>query len=120
MTGMRWWAIVLAMCVALPAGAKVSKEEADKLKGELMPIGGEKAANKDGTIPAWDGGLTKSPACYKGPPARYCDPFTEDKPKFVITAQNVAQYKDKLSVGQLAMFRKYPTYKMKVYGTRRT
>src|SRR5688572_21465951 len=86
--------------------AKVTPEEAARLKSDLMPLGGEKAANKDGTIPAWAGGLTQAPACYKGEGKRYCDPFPQDKAKFTITAQNVAQYKAKLSEGQLAMFRK--------------
>ncbi|OZN80872.1 DUF1329 domain-containing protein, partial [Pseudomonas aeruginosa] len=38
-----------------------------------------------------------------------------------ITAQNVEQYKDKLSDGQLAMFKRYPeTYRIPVYKTHRT
>jgi len=113
------WALIL-LCMALPATAKVSKDEADQLKGKLTPMGAEKAANKDGTIPAWDGGLTTSPPCYKGAPNRYCDPFPDDKPLFVITSQNVDKYKDKLAVGQLALFRKFSDYKMKVFPTRRT
>jgi hypothetical protein len=119
MYGKILWAVLCA-CLALPATAKVSQEEANRLKGELTPMGAIKAANKDGTIPAWDGGLTTSPPCYKGPPSRYCDPFPEDKPLYVITAQNVDQYKDKLAVGQLALLRKYADYKIKVYPTRRT
>jgi hypothetical protein len=109
------------MFVALPLAAKVSPEEAAKLKTTLTPMGAERAANKDGSIPAWDGGLTKSPSCYEGPPQRYCDPFPEDKPQFTITAQNYKQYADKLSEGQKAMFEKFPdTYKMNVFQTRRT
>jgi hypothetical protein len=113
-------ALVLLMA-AMPVAAKVSQEEANKLKTTLTPNGAEKAGNKDGSIPAWDGGLTKSPPCYKGTGTRYCDPFPGDKPLFTITNANVAQYKDKLSPGQLAMFEKFPSsYKMKVYQTRRT
>jgi hypothetical protein len=113
-------ALILA---AAPASAKVSQQEADRLKptGDLTPMGAEKAANKDGSIPTWEGGLTKSPPCYKGEGTRYCDPFPEDKALFTITAQNAQQYKDKLSVGQLAMFQRYPqTYKMNVFPSRRT
>jgi hypothetical protein len=101
------------------AHAKVPQQEADKLKSELTPLGGEKAANADGSIPAWNGGLTQAPPCFK-PGQRYCDPFAQDQPKFTITAQNLAQYQDKLTPGQLAMFKKYPSYKMNVYETRRT
>jgi hypothetical protein len=108
-----------AVC-ATAAHAKVTQEEAAKLKSTLMPQGGEKAGNQAGTIPAWDGGLTQAPACYQGEGKRYCDPFAEDKPKFTITAQNVAQYQASLTPGQLAMFKKYASYKMHVYDTRRT
>ena len=47
--------------------------------------------------------------------------FADEKPLFTITAQNVEQYKDKLSDGQLAMFKRYPeTYRIPVYKTHRT
>ena len=39
----------------------VSVEEAAKLKTTLTPFGAERAANKEGTIPAWDGGYSKVP-----------------------------------------------------------
>ena len=112
--------MVAALGSVTSVQAGVSQAEADKLKGELMPLGGVRAANADGTIPAWDGGITKAPDCYKGPGTRYCDPFPNDKPLFTITGQNVAQYRDKLTAGQIEMLRKYDSYKMPVYETRRT
>jgi hypothetical protein len=113
--------MTLALLAAAPVLAKVSKEEADKLKTVLTPMGGEKAGNADGSIPAWTGGLTTSPPCYKGPPHRLCDPFPGEKPLYTIEASNVAKYRSKLTDGQLAMFAKYPdTYKMDVYQSRRT
>ena len=39
---------------------------------------------------------------------RLVDPYPEDEPLFVITAENVGQYADKLSPGQIAMFERYP------------
>jgi hypothetical protein len=111
--------LVAAVVGGSAAHAKVTPDEAARLKSELTPLGGEKAANADGSIPAWEGGLTEAPPCFQ-PGKRYCDPFPEDKPQFTITAQNVAQYQQKLSAGQLAMFKKYPSYKMNVYATRRT
>jgi hypothetical protein len=116
-----YYIAITFLLAAAPALAKVSQQEADRLKGDLTPVGAEKAANKDGSIPAWEGGLTTAPPCYKGEGSRYCDPFAEDQPLFTITAANAQQYKGKLSVGQLAMFQKYPqTYKMNVYTSRRT
>lgn len=99
--------------------AKVSEAEAAKLGNELTPVGAEKAGNADGTIPAWDGGLKAAPAGYK-PGGPYLDPFADDKPLFVITRDNLAQYADKLSDGQKAMFAAYESYKMPVYPTRRS
>ena len=114
--------MVLASAVAATAvHAKVPQDEADKLKTSLTPVGGERAANKDGSIPKWDGGLTKPPACYGGPGKRLCNPFPEDKPKFTISKANIEQYKAKLTDGQKALFAKYgETYKMNIYPTRRT
>ena len=113
----------LMFAAAIPALAKVPKEQADRLLpgGDLTPMGAEKKANKDGSIPEWTGGYTKAPPDWKGPGTRLTDPFPDDKPLFTITAANVAQYRDRLAVGQMALFSKYPkTYKMDVYPTRRT
>jgi hypothetical protein len=111
-----------AVLLTLTVQAKVTPEEAARLKpgGDLTPTGAERVGNKDGTIPAWDGGLTTRPPCYKGTGSRTCDPFPEDKPLFTISKENMEQYKDRLSAGQQAMMNKYPSFRMKVYETRRT
>jgi len=110
---------VLALSVTT-AFAKVPESELDRLGKDLTPGGAEMAGNADGTIPAWTGGLTEIPAGYvEG--GFYVNPWPEDKPLFTITAENVDQYADKLSPGQIAIFKKYPdTYKMPVYQTRRS
>jgi len=90
-----------------------------RLGKDLTPIGAERAGNAEGTIPAWDGGLTKSPAGWT-PQQNYIDPFPGDKPLFTITAANAAQYESKLPTGVAALLRKFPEYKMNVYQTRRT
>ncbi len=49
------------------------------------------------------------------------NPFKDEQPKFVITSQNAEQYKDKLTAGQMAMFKRYPeTYKIRVFETHRS
>ena len=100
--------------------AKVSAEQAAELGGErLTPVGAERAGNADGTIPAWTGGLTEFPAGYTQG-ERLIDPYAADEVLFTIDASNVDQYADKLSPGQIAMFKRYPeTFKMPVYPTRR-
>jgi hypothetical protein len=44
--------LATAALLAGPALAAVSAEEAAKLKTTLTPLGAERAANKDGSIPA--------------------------------------------------------------------
>ena len=112
--------LALAAALALPmaAQAKVGADEAAKLGKELTPVGAEKAGN-GGAIPAWEGGITQAPAGFKAGD-HHPDPFASDRPTLTITAQNYKQHADKLSVGQQAMFERYPEYRMPVYPTRRS
>src|SRR5205823_4198873 len=43
-----------------------------------------------------------------------------EKALFAITAQNYSQYADKLTEGQIVMFKKYPNYRMDIFPTHRT
>ncbi|MNF73083.1 hypothetical protein D3C84_550770 [compost metagenome] len=100
--------------------AAVSEQDAAQLGTTLTPLGAQKDGNADGSIPAWTGGLKPgaAPVDAKG---FLGDPFKDEKPLFTITAANAEQYKDKLTPGQLAMFKRYPdTYKIPVYPTHRT
>jgi hypothetical protein len=100
--------------------AKVSETEAAKLGTELMPLGGDKAANADGSIPAWNGGITEPPAGYSVGD-HHPDPYPGDKVLFEITAANMAEHAELLSEGQKKLFETYPdTFKIPVYETRRS
>ena len=119
-------AIILGCALAFAVGmtatvwAQVTPEEIAKLGNELTPMGAIKAGNAEGTIPAWDGGLSSPPAGWeKG--THFIDPFAGDAPLFTITAANMNQYADKLTEGQKALLTTYPdTYKMIVYPTHRS
>ncbi|PJE42984.1 MAG: DUF1329 domain-containing protein [Pseudomonas sp.] len=112
-------ALVLTL-LASSVMAAVSEQEAAQLGASLTPLGGEMAGNADGTIPAWDGGLSTSAAAVDAK-GFLADPFASETPLFTITAANAEQYKDKLSAGQLAMFKRYPeSYKIPVYPSHRT
>ncbi|WP_245586238.1 DUF1329 domain-containing protein [Solimonas soli] len=89
--------------------------------GKETPIGADASGNADGTIPPWSGGLQRAqwPAAYRSG-QRLADPYPDDKPLFTITASNLAQYRGRLSAGHLALFAKYPDYRMPVYATRRS
>ena len=100
--------------------AQVTPQQAQQLKSNLTPLGGEKAGNKDGSIPAWTGGYTTPLPGYRAGGHRG-DPFAGEKPLFSITAQNMGNYADKLSDGTKAMLKRYPgTYRVDVYQTHRT
>jgi hypothetical protein len=111
-------AATLAMA-GFSAAAAVSADEAAKLKTTLTPVGAERAANKDGSIPAWDGGVTKAPAGYKAGDPRP-DPFAADKPVLTITAKNMDAHAARLTDGVKALLKKYPDFKLEVYPTRRS
>ncbi|MFL1388888.1 DUF1329 domain-containing protein [Pseudomonas tritici] len=115
--------IIAVMALSLLAAnvmAAVSPDEAAKLGTTLTPVGAEKAGNADGSIPAWTGGIPKNAGAVDSK-GFLADPFASEKPLFVITAATVDKYKDKLSDGQVAMFKRYPeTYKIPVYPSHRT
>lgn len=110
---------LVGLAITLPAGAEMTQAEVDRLGKDLTPNGAEKAGSKDGTIPAWEGGLTSPPAGWT-PQKGYVDPFPNDKPLFTINAANAEKYKDKLTAGQMALLKKYPNFAMNVYQSRRT
>ena len=111
-------AFTLATLGVLSVVAWPSAQEA-RLAANLTPLGGERAGNAAGTIPAWDGGITKPPAGFVLG-KHYVDPFAADKPLFTITQQNMGQYDGQLSEGHKAMLKAYTTFKMIVYPTRRS
>ncbi|MFY8349373.1 DUF1329 domain-containing protein [Pseudoalteromonas sp. SSM20] len=105
---------------ASSAVAKISAEQAARLGQDLTPLGAEKAGNADGSIPSWEGGITKAPDNYKVGD-HHPDPFADDKVLFTIDKSNLEQYKELLSPGQIAMFEAYPeSFKMNIYQTRRS
>ncbi len=102
--------------------AKVTEQEAQRLKKDLSPMGAEIAGNADGSIPAWTGSMLGLPEglTYSGSGDVYPDPYAEDKVLFTIAADNIDQYADKLSEGQKALIRQYPkTFKMHIYPSHR-
>jgi hypothetical protein len=112
-------ALAVAAAFAAPAAAEMSAADLAKLGTTLTPVGAEKAGNAAGTIPAWDGGITRPVPGYRAG-GHYPDPFASDRSTLTITGANADQHKDKLTAGAMAMLKKYPDYKMIVYPTRRS
>ena len=112
---------VLISSLILPrvSFASASASDAARLGKDLTPLGAETAGNADGSIPAWDGGVTHAPAGYKVGD-HHPDPFAADAPLFTITPANAAQYDAKLTAGTQALLKAYADYKLIVYPTHRS
>lgn len=116
-------ATAIAVFVSAPgAWAKSPADQAARLGKDLTPMGSERAGTPDGMVPAWDGGLSAPPAGVAFDPKKTNppNPFAGDQAKFTITAANAAQYDQYLTDGHKAMLKKYGSYKMKVFQSRRT
>ncbi|EQM68495.1 DUF1329 domain-containing protein [Pseudomonas tohonis] len=112
----------LTLAIALlAAGSLAQAKENDpaRLDGPLTPVGAERAANADGSIPAWDGGM-KPGAAPVSANGDYSDPFAAEQPLYEITRANLEQYRDQLSPGQQGMLTRYPDYRMRVYPSHRS
>ncbi|WP_172656531.1 DUF1329 domain-containing protein [Catenovulum maritimum] len=115
--------LIASLALSILSGqayAKVTAEQAAQLGNNLTPLGAEKAANQDGSIPSWTGGVTKAPAGYsKGD--HHPIPFQAQSPLFTIDINNYQAYQANLTEGQISLLKTYPqTFKMPVYKTYRT
>ena len=112
---------VIALALSLlstNALAKMSAEDVARLGKDLNPIGGIRAGTEDGLIPEWTGTVVGLPEGlqWDGPGKPYPDPWPDEKPVFTITKDNMEQYRERLSPGQIAMLETYPdSFRMPVY-----
>ena len=116
-------ALLLASLLAggQTAQADVPAAQVARLGKDLTPMGSEKAGTKDGTIPAWTGGLRTPPAGIGYQKGKHLpDPFAKDKPLFRITGANMAKHERHLTEGQKGLLKLYDTYFMDVYPSRRS
>ncbi len=112
-------ALLLWAASSLPAAAELPADQIARLGADLTPLGGERAGNEAGSIPAWTGGIVEPPEGYvRGEHHR--DPFAGDEPLLVIDASNLDAHRDRLSAGHQRMLEAYPTFRMTVYPTRRS
>jgi len=114
--------ITTSMVVAFAGNsfAALTPAEAQKLGTTLTEIGAEKSGNADGSIPEYKGGLTTPPPGYKKGSNVRPDPFSAEKPLYVIDGKNVGKYGDKLTEGSKALLKKHPGYRLNVYKTHRS
>jgi len=99
------------------ADAQPAVRDPKLLDTSLTPMGGERAGNADGSIPAWTGGLKALPL----PPDQPVDVplFAEEEPLLTVDAGNMAQHTALLTPGTQAMIRKFG-FSVLQYQTHRT
>ncbi len=96
------------------ASAAVSAEEAEQLGTTLTKFGAIKAGNEDGSIPEYTGGLTDTTFGVME------DPFADEKPLYVITSANMAEYDDLLTPATKELLSRHSEHRVDVYPTHRT
>ena len=104
---------------ALPVAAEIPADQIARLGADLTPLGGDRSGNADGTIPEWTGGIMEPPAGYTVG-EHHRDPYPADQPLFVITAANLDEHRERLSIGHQRMLETYPSFRMPVYPARRS
>jgi hypothetical protein len=108
---------LLVSAISWGSQAAVPDTEAARLGKELTPVGAERAANRDGSIPEWKGGTAKGKHALNEPRT---DLFPNEKPLFTVDAGNVDKYADKLSAGQIELLKTRKGYRLDVYPTHRS
>ncbi len=86
----------------------------------LTPAGAERAGNKAGTIPAWEGKDTPAAGWTIDKPRGAYWQHKADKPLYTIDASNVDKYAEHLTPGQIALIKENKGYRMDVFPTKRT
>lgn len=110
----------LAALTATSAFAKVPAAKAAELDGpKFTCVGAEKGPSPSG-IPAYSGKWVGTWPGQTKPFGYEPGPYKDEKPLFTITNENQAKYADKMTEGQKALMKKYPTsYRMNVYPSHR-
>lgn len=112
--------LLSALCgLGFGVGSQAQTMSPSKPAGPLTVLGAEQRGNAAGTIPDWTGGLSAPPAGFD-PRKGYVDPYAADKPLTLINQSNLAQHQQFLSAGQVALVKRYPSYSIPVYPSRRS
>ena len=97
--------------------AQAAAADPSLLTTTLTPMGGERAGNADGSIPAWTGGQVSAPISPTTPTATHL--FEDEQPLYTVNASNMAQYAELLTEGTKAQIQQFGL-ELHVYPTHRT
>ena len=114
----RMFATVALVFAATQAQAKVDAAQAERLGRDLTPLGAEQAANADGSIPAWTGGVTPPPGYQPG--MHNPDPYAQDREVYRVDVSNLAQYQHQLPAGLADLLTRHADYHLRVFPSRRS
>lgn len=95
-----WLSVALALhSYSALTLAQAPADQIARLGKDLTCVGAQKEGNAEGTIPAYSGQWLGAPPGIKfeGTGKHPIDPYPNEKPLFVITAQNLDQYGAHLS-----------------------
>ncbi|TVO63516.1 DUF1329 domain-containing protein [Denitromonas ohlonensis] len=112
--------MIFGACAATSAMSAVSAEEAKQLGAEFTRFGAVKAANADGSVPEYTGGMNPVAGYDPKTMATYVDPFKDEKPAYRVDAKNMSQYEAMLTEGTKAMLKQYPSFQLNVYPSHRS
>ncbi|AGZ35330.1 MULTISPECIES: DUF1329 domain-containing protein [Pseudomonas] len=113
--------LALLRCILLVHASLLAPHlGATPMTEELTPVGAERGPTRDGSVPAWTGGLQAGQVSLSvnGTPL---DPYADEQPLYVITAQNYQRYRQQLTDGQVALIERYPqSFRLPVYPSHRS
>lgn len=113
--------LLLALAALAAVGSSLAQSrDAARLGRDLTPAGGEQAANKDGSIPAYTGAEPPEAGWAWGKLRGEYWKHKNEKPLYSIDATNVDKYADKLSPGQVELIKQTKGYRMDVYPSHRS
>lgn len=113
-------ALTIGLAFSTSVVAAVSPELATQLGKELTSIGAEAAANADGSIPAYTGGLRTAPAGFKAGDTVRPDPFASETPVVVINQSNLAEHQQWLTATTTELIKRFPSFAVNLYPSHRT
>ena len=103
-------AIAAAVCLAIGTAAMAE---------DLTPEGGDRAASKDGAVPAYAGKQSAEPGWEWGKVRGDFWKHKNEKPLYSIDASNVDKYAAQLTPGQIQLVKQKKGYRMDVYPSHR-
>ncbi|PAJ88825.1 DUF1329 domain-containing protein [Burkholderia ubonensis] len=103
---------VIAAALLLVAGETAAADD-------LTPVGAERGANKDGTVPAFAGRQVTPSGWEYGKVRGEFWKHRNEKPLYSIDAANVDKYASQLTPGQIQLIKQQKGYRMDVYPSHR-